>query len=357
MPRDLLAKIPEFPADAKIATRKAGARRAPAARRGRAAASSRGSADLHGSTLNYINAGKDFDADQPRRAATSASASASTAWRRSATASPTTASSVRSGATFLVFADYCRARRSASPRSRSCRSIYIFTHDSVGVGEDGPTHQPVETVSGLRVIPESRRHPPGRSRGNRRRLCRRARAAPTARRCSRSPARPCRFSTTSPSHDPPRRRAQGRLHRHEGNRRRSSPSSSATGSELQHAVAAAKQLGDGIRVVSMPCFERFDRQTAELPRERAAAGRAASASPSRPASPASGGSTSASTARSSASTASASAPRRRRFQGTRHHHRGRRRRRQVSPVFLETARPHRRAVFLEPRDFEPGAVF
>ena len=44
-------------------------------------------------------------------------------------------------------------RRSASPRSATCRSIYIFTHDSVGVGEDGPTHEPVETIPGLRVIP------------------------------------------------------------------------------------------------------------------------------------------------------------------------------------------------------------
>ena len=43
--------------------------------------------------------------------------------------------------------------RSVSRRSRSLPIIYIFTHDSVGVGEDGPTHQPVETVSGLRVIP------------------------------------------------------------------------------------------------------------------------------------------------------------------------------------------------------------
>ena len=52
-----------------------------------------------------------------------------------------------SGATFMVFADYLR------PSIRLALSglpvTYIFTHDSVGVGEDGPTHQPVETVSGL----------------------------------------------------------------------------------------------------------------------------------------------------------------------------------------------------------------
>ena len=55
-------------------------------------------------------------------------------------------------ATFAVFADYLRP----SIRLASLAQLpvtYILTHDSVGVGEDGPTHQPVETVSGLRVIP------------------------------------------------------------------------------------------------------------------------------------------------------------------------------------------------------------
>merc|ERR1719353_76959 len=54
-----------------------------------------------------------------------------------------------SGATFLVFADYMRA----AVRIAALAVSYIWTHDSIGVGEDGPTHQPVETVSGLRVMP------------------------------------------------------------------------------------------------------------------------------------------------------------------------------------------------------------
>jgi transketolase len=57
-----------------------------------------------------------------------------------------------SGATFLVFADYSRPAMRLAALSR-LPVIYIYTHDSVGVGEDGPTHQPVETVAGLRVIP------------------------------------------------------------------------------------------------------------------------------------------------------------------------------------------------------------
>ena len=45
------------------------------------------------------------------------------------------------------------ARRSASPRSPTCKSIFVFTHDSIAVGEDGPTHEPVEHVMSLRLIP------------------------------------------------------------------------------------------------------------------------------------------------------------------------------------------------------------
>ena len=56
------------------------------------------------------------------------------------------------GATFLVFADYARpALRLAA--LMQCHSIFIFTHDSIGVGEDGPTHQPVEHLLSLRAIP------------------------------------------------------------------------------------------------------------------------------------------------------------------------------------------------------------
>ena len=56
------------------------------------------------------------------------------------------------GGTFLVFADYLRPSIRLAALAH-LPVIYIFTHDSVGVGEDGPTHQPVETCSGLRVIP------------------------------------------------------------------------------------------------------------------------------------------------------------------------------------------------------------
>merc|ERR1712185_896123 len=57
-----------------------------------------------------------------------------------------------SGSTFLVFVDYLRAPLRVAALSELPVG-YILTHDSIGVGADGPTHQPVETVSGLRVIP------------------------------------------------------------------------------------------------------------------------------------------------------------------------------------------------------------
>src|SRR5256886_10812887 len=57
-----------------------------------------------------------------------------------------------SGATFTVFTDYCRASIRLSALAK-LPNIYIFTHDSIGVGEDGPTHEPVETVSSVRLMP------------------------------------------------------------------------------------------------------------------------------------------------------------------------------------------------------------
>jgi transketolase len=56
------------------------------------------------------------------------------------------------GGTFLVFSDYCRAAIRLSALQRA-RVIYVLTHDSIGLGEDGPTHQPVEQLMSLRMIP------------------------------------------------------------------------------------------------------------------------------------------------------------------------------------------------------------
>ncbi|MDA9697658.1 transketolase [Candidatus Pelagibacter sp.] len=56
------------------------------------------------------------------------------------------------GGTFLIFSDYCKPSIRLSALMKK-RVIYVMTHDSIGLGEDGPTHQPVEQLSGLRAIP------------------------------------------------------------------------------------------------------------------------------------------------------------------------------------------------------------
>src|SRR3546814_11131643 len=56
------------------------------------------------------------------------------------------------GGTFLVFADYCRAAIRLSALQQQ-RVVYVMTHDSIGLGEDGPTHQPIEHLQSLRAMP------------------------------------------------------------------------------------------------------------------------------------------------------------------------------------------------------------
>ena len=112
-----------------------------------------GSADLAPSTktrLTFDGAG-DFSARQSPRAATFTSASASTPWPPCSTAWPWS----RFGPTaprFLIFSDYAQPAIRLSALMEM-PVIYVFTHDSIGVGEDGPTHQPVEQLASLRAIP------------------------------------------------------------------------------------------------------------------------------------------------------------------------------------------------------------
>ena len=150
----LLAAIPEFPAATKIATRKAGqdvlqplAAQVPLL--------IGGSADLYGSTLNYIGDLKTGNDDFNPAHRTGRNIRFGI--REHGMCAILNGIAVHgifrpSGATFLVFADYCRASIRLAALSH-LPVIYVFTHDSVGVGEDGPTHEPVETIPGLRVIP------------------------------------------------------------------------------------------------------------------------------------------------------------------------------------------------------------
>lgn len=160
----------------------------------------------------------------------------------------------------MVFADYLRPSiRLASLAGLPV--VYIFTHDSVGVGEDGPTHQPVETVSGLRVIPNLDVIRP----------CDTEETAGAFVAALERQDGPTVLSLTrqgipninTASAD---ERRNGVLKGGYIIRKESSDLEAiilATGSEVQHAVAAAEELGSGVRVVSMPSMLRFDAQSDE----------------------------------------------------------------------------------------------
>src|SRR5256885_1062995 len=150
IPSDLLANIPEFPKDAKLATRKAGGEVLQPIAQAMPVLIS-GSADLYGSTMNYIKDGGDFERNNP------GGRNIRFGIREHGMCAILNGISCHglfraSGATFTVFTDYCRASIRLSALAK-LPNLYIFTHDSIGVGEDGPTHQPVETVSSVRLIP------------------------------------------------------------------------------------------------------------------------------------------------------------------------------------------------------------
>ena len=255
VPADLLARIPQFPADAKIATRKAGSDVLQAVAEAVPYLMG-GSADLYGSTLNYINSSKDFNATNH------GGRNIRFGIREHGMCGILNGLAYDgifrpSGATFLVFADYCRPSIRLAALS-GLGTIYIFTHDSVGVGEDGPTHQPVETVSGLRVIPNLdviRPADPEETAG--------AFAAALQRTTGPTLLALTRQVLPNLNDIPVQTRREGVFKgayiavKETGALKTILLSS---GSEVQHAVAAAKQLGEGVRVVSVPSFHRFDEQ-------------------------------------------------------------------------------------------------
>ncbi len=159
------------------------------------------------------------------------------------------------GGTFLVFSDYCRpAIRLSSLMGQ--RAVYVFTHDSIGVGEDGPTHQPVEHVAALRAIPNLDVFRP----------CDLTETA-EAWECALANANtPTVLALTRQNLPQVRQDASAKnlsaLGAYEllGADGRADVTIFASGSEVSLAVAARKALlADGIlaRVVSVPCLERF----------------------------------------------------------------------------------------------------
>lgn len=253
----LLSTIPKFP-DAPIATRKAGSEVLQPLAKALPLFIS-GSADLHGSTLNYIAGGEDFTPKTP------AGRNIKFGIREHGMGAILNGFAYHgifrpSGATFLVFSDYLRPSIRLAALSH-LPVVYIFTHDSVAVGEDGPTHQPVETVSGLRLIPNLDVIRPGdheETAG--------AFAAALSHITGPTLLALCRQNLPNLSQFDVNVRREGVLKGGYVLQKENGPLKTiiiATGSELSVAVEAAKRLGDGVRVVSMPSTFRFDHQSAE----------------------------------------------------------------------------------------------
>jgi len=139
--------------------------------------------------------------------------------------------------------------------------FHIWTHDSVAVGEDGPTHQPVETTSGLRVIPNLdiiRPADPEETAG--------AFVAALQRTDGPTGLILTRQNVPNLSSISVGERRNGVLKGGYIARKEEGELELillASGSELSVALEAADQLGSTVRVISIPCMERFDRQDAD----------------------------------------------------------------------------------------------
>ena len=165
-------------------------------------------------------------------------------------------------ATFLVFSDYARNAVRMSALIPTC-AIHVYTHDSIGLGEDGPTHQPVEHLASLRYIPNNDVWRP----------CDAVESAVAWKRAiERSNGPSCLvFSRQTLVHQPRDAVQVGSIAR--GAYVLSDPPSAkfdvilmATGSEVEIAMQAMRMLADqgvGARVVSMPCTSVFDAQPVE----------------------------------------------------------------------------------------------
>ena len=163
------------------------------------------------------------------------------------------------GGTFLVFSDYCRPAIRLSALQEA-RVIYVMTHDSIGLGEDGPTHQPVEHLQSLRVIPNLLVMRPGDAVETAEcwEVALQQKKRPTVLALSRQGLEQFRTEVAEEN-----RSARGayRIKDAEADRR---VILIATGSEVGLAIecaAALESRGIGADVVSMPCAELFDEQS------------------------------------------------------------------------------------------------
>jgi transketolase len=223
-----------------------------------------GAADLSESNLTDVKGGGDFEADEPGR-------NLRFGVREHAMGGVANGIAYHGGfipyvATFLTFSDYMRGSVRLAALS-GLHVIYVWTHDSIGLGEDGPTHQPVEHYAALRAIPNLWFVRPGDANEAA------AAWALALERGAEDPSGPVALSLTRqklPTLAGTAEKAREGLRRGGYVLREASGGPGSvkailigSGSELQLAFGAAEALEkDGVpaRVVSLPCWELFERQ-------------------------------------------------------------------------------------------------
>ena len=163
------------------------------------------------------------------------------------------------GGTFLIFSDYCKPSIRLSALMEQ-NVIYVMTHDSIGLGEDGPTHQPIEQLSGLRSIPNLNVFRPAD----------RMETIECWQHALKSSKTPSILSLTRQNLDPIRKKYSSinkcSLGAYEilRTRKKINLTIFASGSEVSLAIEASHKLAkDQIysKVISMPCQDLFDQQT------------------------------------------------------------------------------------------------
>jgi transketolase len=166
------------------------------------------------------------------------------------------------GSSFLIFTDYCRPSLRLAALM-GAHVIYVFTHDSIGLGEDGPTHQPVEQLAGLRAIPNFMVIRPGDANeaAEAWRAAMKHRGGPVLLALSRQKIPTLDRTNMAPASELER----GAYVLTETGGRTAELILIATGAELHLAVEARQELekrGRAVRVVSMPSMELFEQQDA-----------------------------------------------------------------------------------------------
>jgi transketolase len=277
LPASWDADVPEFPADAKGLATRASAGKVETAFAAKLPELVGGSADLDPSTKTELKGEGDFQS--PARAVGDLQGSAGGGWSRAGrnihfgvrehamgaiqNGLAAHGAMLPFGATFLTFSDYMRPAIRLAALS-GLHAVYVFTHDSIAMGEDGPTHQPVEQLAALRAIPGLIVLRPGdaneaaaawrvavETRDRPVALVLSRQDVPTLDRRRFASAEGLRrgaYVLSDPPKEPPRLILI------------------ATGSELGLIVAAARALEEReipVRLVSMPSWELFEAQSPE----------------------------------------------------------------------------------------------